>query len=303
MTFQLALASAFLAISSFAADPTLVKLLPTDAVAVGGINVEQGKNSPFGQYLLDRIAEDKQPFEKLITTTGFDPRRDLREVVFASTNGSRGGFFAARGLFDQSRILTAARSDGNQVIVYQGLNVIAGKRPESDGWIAFLDSSTVIGGKVDSVKAAIAQRSTNASQPYLAAIQTLSNKYDAWMYSLQPVNSFPAHQLPNNQNTQVLRSITQAQGGVKFGANVLIDGQAIARSDKDATALQDVIRFLAGMVQLNSDKPNAAQLATLLDSLQVKTNADTVSVSLSIPESDLEKVIETGKQRRRAARI
>lgn len=303
-SFRLAIISAALAVSALAADPALVKLLPPGANAVGGINVDQGKNSPLGQYLLANITDERGGLQKLIETTGFDPRRDLRELVFASTDGRHNGFFAARGLFDQSRILTTARTNGNQVLVYQGFNVIAGKKADSQEWVTFLDSSTVVGGNADQVKAAIVQHNAKSvAQPYLAKIQELSSKYDAWLYTLQPANSLPQN-LPNNQNTQIVRSITQLTGGVKLGANVVIDGQAIARSEKDATALQDVIRFLAGMVQLNRDKPNAEQIATLLDSLQVKTNADTVSVSLSIPETDLEKMIASGKQqRKRASRI
>jgi hypothetical protein len=85
----------------------------------------------------------------------------------------------------------------------------------------------------------------------------------------------------------LLQSVKSASGGVKFlPTGILISGEANTRSDKDATALADVIRFIAGLVAQNKDtNPQAQKAATLLDSLQLSTDASTLKLTLTIPEA------------------
>lgn len=306
MTRRAILLTALFSSLALAADPALLNLLPSEATMVAGIDVDQGKNSPFGQYLLTHWRGDDKGFSEFIDLTGFDPRRDLREVVFASlSTSSRTGMFAARGSFDIPKVLSAARSKGAQTLVYQGANIVSGKDDTGNGWIAFLDGATVIGGEETAVRAALDRREAAAklSVDLAAKLTDLSRKYDAWMYTLSPGASFGQIADPK---ADVRKGVRAASGGVKFGANIVIAGEAVARSDKDAVALQDVIRFLAGMVQFKSEEHSAAQVATLLESLQVSTNANLVSVSLNIPQAQLEKMLEDSKRpkaRRRAAAI
>lgn len=70
-----------------------------------------------------------------------------------------------------------------------------------------------------------------------------------------------------------------------------ISGEAIARSDKDATALADVFRFVAGLVQLRSGNPRPQVLADLLNSLEIKTEANRLTFSMAVPEAQLEEMI------------
>ena len=68
----------------FAADPGLLSLAMPNARVMAGINVEQARLSPFGQYLMSEFAGREVGLETLVGATGFDPRRDLREVLLAS---------------------------------------------------------------------------------------------------------------------------------------------------------------------------------------------------------------------------
>ena len=100
-----------------------------------------------------------------------------------------------------------------------------------------------------------------------------------------------------------IQSIEQTSAGVHFGNMVQFSGEAITRTEKDATALADVLRFLAGMMQLQRDRnPEVAKFAALLDSLEVKATGSTVSLSLAVPEADLENTMKPRTRiRRRAA--
>jgi len=74
--------------------------------------------------------------------------------------------------------------------------------------------------------------------------------------------------------------------------------EAVARTEKDATALADVARFLSGMVQLNREHEGAAELAKVIDTLKITSDARVVSLSLSVPEEQLEKMIQSHRDKR-----
>ena len=67
-----------------AADQQLMNLLMPDAKVVAGVNVDQAKNSPFGQFMLSRMQAGDGGLGKLTGATGFDPRRDLREILMGT---------------------------------------------------------------------------------------------------------------------------------------------------------------------------------------------------------------------------
>src|ERR1700722_4623628 len=132
MRLRLMAASCFLASSAqimLAADPGLLNLAMPNARVMAGINVEQARLSPFGQYLMAGIAEREAGLQTLIDATGFDPRRDLHEVLFASTGENGGGtaLVAARGTFHVAKIMEATLSQGQTAETYKGVEILSDK--------------------------------------------------------------------------------------------------------------------------------------------------------------------------------
>src|SRR5947208_5022303 len=121
MKAQLLTATLFTAFSGVlsAADPMLLNLLMPGAKIVAGINVDQAKRTQFGQYVLDQMQTADAHMQELVALTGFDPRRDVRELLVAtdgtiSADGtpSKTGLALARGTFDVARIIGAATQHG-----------------------------------------------------------------------------------------------------------------------------------------------------------------------------------------------
>ena len=299
----------FAASAAFAADSKLLALMPSDAKVVGGINVTSTSASPFGQFMLSRMKSGDPAFSKFVAATGFDPRTHLQEVVFAGSliAGQRGnGVVAARGTFNGPQIIAAAKTAGGTSFQYNGIEVLRGKRNE--GAVAFLDGTTAVAGDEEMVKRVLDQRAGGVTlDPKIAAkITDVSSRFDAWMVSTAPVGTF-SRLAPNQQtnaamNSAAMQSIEQTSGGVRFGTIVEVSGEAVTKTDKDALALADVIRFMTGLMQIHRDKnPEIGKFGSLLDSLQVRTTASTVQVSLSIPQADLEQFMTDKKAVRRAA--
>jgi hypothetical protein len=89
---------------------------------------------------------------------------------------------------------------------------------------------------------------------------------------------------------------------VLFGSSLQITVDAIARSDKDASALADVLRFGGSLLQMKGPSdPHSALLASALNQMVVSAAGQSVHLSLSLPETTLEQLAETRPQRRRLA--
>jgi len=298
--FAVLAAVAFPALS-LAADSSLLSLMMPDAKVIAGVQVDSAKNSPFGQYLLAHFQPSDPSFQDFVSQTGFDPRRDVTEVVMASNWQSKSPtsrwLVAAKGSFDLTKITQAVHTHGGTIQNFEGVNILAGSQ-DGDSNIAFLDSGSAVMGDLASVQAAINRRKNNmpADPGLLARLGSVRTNNDFWFTTLVPISEF-ADSMPN-ENLQgamkgnLMQGITQASGGIKFGATVNISGQAITRSEKDAQALMDVVRFVIGMIQQNkSQNSTAAQVSDWVDALELTSNGTTVKMALAIPEDQLEQLL------------
>jgi len=299
-----------------AADPRLLRLMMPDAKVIAGLQVQQTKNSAFGEYVLSHMQVEDAGFKKFITQTGFDPRRDVTEIIMGSNweqaTPQNRWLVAARGTFNLPQIVGAAKANGGTVTDFQGSGILTytepGK-PDAESGIAFFDGSNAVMGDLDSVKAAIQRKQSNtaASGDLLAKVQEVSAKNDFWFVTVVPISEFasamPNPNLSGAMKGDLLAAIHQASGGIRFGETVTISGEAVTRSPKDAQALSDVFRFLASLIQLNSQENKVAgQVSTLLDNMNLKTSDNVMTMSLAIPEQQLEQLLNTMRQERRQVR-
>ena len=299
-----------------AADPGLLRVVMPHAKVVAGLQVTQTKNSLFGQFVLSHMQVEDDTFKKFMAQTGFDPRRDVTEIVMASnweqaTPESR-WLVAARGNFNLPSITAAAAANGGGIVGFHGVNILT-NTPDANtqqvSGVAFFDSSNAVMGDLASVKAAIQRKQSNASASgaLMAKVRDLSAKNDFWFVTLVPISEFagamPDPNLSSAMKGNLLAAVHQASGGIRFGDNVAISGEAVTRSDKDAEALLDVFKFLAGMVQLNRQNDKTVdKVATLLDTMELKTTGNVMSMSLTIPERLLEQMLEMMREESHAAR-
>jgi hypothetical protein len=255
---------------------------------------------------------DDQDLRKFMDQTGFDPRRDLNEILVASTGaeGASHTLILGRGVFDAARMTSAAKQAGATLIHYHGVDILQHKEHDGDGGIALLDGGTAVAGDMASVQAAIDRRH-NGGVPAVALadkVRRASTGNDVWFLTLGPPAEFLDGKIadPNLNGAMkgnMLQSVEEASGGLHFGAsNVSLTAEVVARSEKDATALADVVRFFAGMVQLNRPSgADAGQAVSLLNSLQLSAEANVMKFSLAMPEEQLEKILAPHAHRRAAS--
>lgn len=307
---------------AFAADPALLQMVMPDAQVLAGLQVTQAKNSEFGQYVLAHLSVNNTQLEAFTAETGFDPTQDVSEVVIAGvTSTPNRWLILADGTFNVAKITATALANGGVASAYQGVSLVTytapSKAPSSTAGasqllsaIAFLSPSMALAGDLTDVQTAIARKQSNAStdSTVLSQAQQVSANNDFWFVTLVPLSNFasviPESNLSGAMQGNLFAAINQTSGGIQFGDTVTISAQAVTRSAQDAQALVDVVKFFAGLVQLNrSNNPTAGQVATLLDSLQATASGNTTTISLAIPEAALEQLLNSAHQShaRRAA--
>jgi hypothetical protein len=283
-----------------AADPQLLGLVMPDAQVLAGVNVDQAKATPFGQYVLSQIQTGDPKFQELINLTGFDPTRDVREVLVASNAvaGKHSGLMVARGMFDPARILSAATSHGAVTETVSGVTII--EEPQKTNGIAFLDSTIVVAGDLANVKAAIARQSAPSTLPAALSTQVSqwSNSQDAWAISAVPLSTLhppaSAPQVPGLNGQGTFQAVQSAAGGVKFGALIVASAQVTADTAQNAQAMGDALKMLANLAQLQSAQNPV--VGALVQSLKVSSNGTVLNASVSLPEDQFEQVIKTPHQ-------
>ncbi len=81
-------------------DPVLARMVPPGTVSLLGARMDQIKTTPMYQKL---IAQKKLPdLDRFTRETGFDPRRDVRELLLASNQRKARPVALARGSFQVS---------------------------------------------------------------------------------------------------------------------------------------------------------------------------------------------------------
>ncbi len=295
-----------------AVDRSLLALVPPNSQFVAGIDVIASRDSGFGQYLDTRFSTEMKGLEQFTAETGFDPRRDLQSLLVAggSPPGSRNrnGIVLARGIFDESKIRSAAVARGALVQNFSGVDLYVTGEGLHQNAFAFLGDDVFATGPTEQLRQAVANRSVpaklNAQLQKLISQAGMNN--DVWFATIAPVSQFPMQFGPEtNQSvtdSQTLQAISAASGGVRLGSTVEITLDAIARSDKDASALADVLRFGASLLRANGDSDaHTTALASVLNQMLVTASGPNVHLILSMPEATLEQLAAIRPPRRRLA--
>jgi hypothetical protein len=178
-------------ITASAADSQLLSMVMPDAKVLAGVNVQSAKASPFGMYVLTQMESNNTELQQLIALTGFDPTRDVVEVL-AATDSTQGhtspkGLVLARGTFNIETITAAATAKGAATETYNGVPII--EDPQKGAGIAFINSTLVAAGDIANVKAAIDRPSTGQSLPagVLSQVSQWSAN-DAWVITTVPLS-------------------------------------------------------------------------------------------------------------------
>jgi len=281
------------------ADSQLLSLVMPDAKVLAGVNVDSAKSSPFGLWVISQVQANAAHLQQLTSLTGFDPTRDVHEILAASNAGGHNGLVLSRGNFDTAKITAAATLGGALTETYAGLTIV--EDPKQTGGFAFVDSTLVVAGDIASVKAALDRTRAPQSLPdaVLAMVKGWSSSQDAWAittvppYTLHPAAGTPA--VPGlGANAQgIFQQIQRAAAGVKFGATVALTVQAQADNAQNASQMAAALQLLLNLAQTQAAQH--PEIIALVQGLSIQANAAAVNITLSLPEAQFQQLVNHAK--------
>jgi hypothetical protein len=182
LSLFLAAAAAF---PAAAVDATVLNLIGPDAAVVAGVDFDKLRESPFGKYALTRANVSQADLEKVRQMLGFDPMKDLREVVIASPdpNVRSAGILFVRGSFDHSKLIGLAGLQGATIDSYQGYRLLAPPTSSKAEPMAALLPAGIALGTETALKAALdrAAKGQPPDRDLTARINQASAGKDAWI--------------------------------------------------------------------------------------------------------------------------
>jgi hypothetical protein len=276
-----------LAAHGFAAESGLPDFLPPGTKVMFGVQVQRILNSSLAQGVTPGAAAGALPgalpggaslgadWQKIVALTGFDPFKDIDEVLIASAAEGQSPpmLVIALGKFNLERFSANASP-------YHSVPVLTTAK-SSTGTVALLDASTAILGDLAEVHAAIDRRGPRGQLgPALAArVNDLRARYDIWGFGNGIANLMPPSPQPSGMD-----SIDRFQFGISITHGLELAGEVHARSLKDAQQLKQAAQFLELMMKSQPGGDSAK--------LDIHEDHGTLKLALTISEEELKKAVE-----------
>jgi hypothetical protein len=268
-------------------DNVLAKLIPADSQALFGARMEQLRSAPLYTKLL---GQQKLPqLDSFAGETGFDPRRDVRDLIVASNGRPNTSVLLARGTFHVADVKTLKK------VQYRGF--VLSVSPKEDSGFCIMDNTLAIAGPTASMKAALdhyLSAGKYETTELLNQARAVPQQFQVWSVSVGG-SDFLANSLPREGNAanfgKIFRSMenTHFQADLSHGLNATAQGQC--RTDADAKSLSDAVRGLIGFGRL-SVPDNQPELLRLWDGLKVEQNQRTVTISANIAQDLIDKLVQ-----------
>lgn len=256
-------------------------LLPGTKVVMG-IAVNAIAQSPLTKSALAQATamrpEVGAEWMKLGSAAGFDPFRDLDEVLIGSTATGQNAptIVVLRGRFKPKEI--DRLSPANVRTSYKGVQLLGGGKG-STSVLALLDASTALAGDARSVRAVIDRGGAVGDAALTARIEAMRSAYDIWAFG-EPGAGFAA----KAQGPKELESIDSFQFGMRLRDALDINGEVHARTPEDAAKLQASLGMLQMMMSAQMPKDSPVKL-------DVGMHEGTLKLSLHVPQEELQKTM------------
>ena len=276
-------------------DNVLLRMVPPGTTGLVGAHMDQLEASDLFQKL---TAQQKLPqLDQFARETGFDPRRDVREILLVS--GPTGTVLLARGKFN----LKQYPVPGMKVIRHGQYNIRAdssGAPSSAASGFCVLDSTLAAAGEVPAIEAALNewQHGTHkAAQTLLTTVSTVSDQTALWGVSTG-FASFLANNLPRAGNGIDFSSIFRGIESSSFNASVASGSfgfqaaiHCTTATEKDAVSLRDAAKGLIGLGRLNVPE-NRPDLLRFWDGITVEQTGRSFTINADIAGDLLDQMVQ-----------
>ena len=280
-------------------DNVLEKMVPPGATALMGVHLDQVKQTEMFRRLPPAILEPLDRFPQ--NAGGFDPRRDMRELLYVGTPS--GGVLLARGTFPvkQTQWKDSQHKRHGQYEVW------------GEGRSAFciLDATLAIAGEITALESALDEWTSGthtAAQALLSRAAQIDPQSQLWGVSADLAASFAEGILPGQNSNgfdfaKGLRGLGEGWFDADLSSGIHMEIHGVTASEADSVSLRDTLRGLVGLGRLNVPQ-GQPDLLRVWDGIVVEQKGRAITVRADIPQSLAHKLIESftpdaGRQNRR----
>ena len=266
-------------------DNVLLKMVPPGTTSLVGARMDVLKTTDFYRKM---VAAQKLPqIDKFAEESGFDPRRDVRELVYAEA--PEGSVLLARGNFRvNNELLKNGKTTrhGRYQIVGQGTS-----------GVCILDPTLAAAGEIPAIEAALDEWTSGqhtAAQPLLAHLKTVDERSQLWGFS-QGAAGFLANNIPNTNSgidfSKIFRGLDDTWFQADFSMGLRAEVHGTTATEKDALNLKDAVKGLVGLGRLYTPDQQP-ELIKLWDGILVEQINRSIVIRADIAQDLIERLIQ-----------
>jgi hypothetical protein len=282
-------------------DNVLIKMIPPGSTSLVGAHMDAIRQTDLYRRM---VAARKLPeLDRFVADTGFDPRRDVRELLYVTAPGGK-NVMLARGTFRPN--LSGMRD--LKLVRHGEYNVFVNAEKKSG--FCILDATLAAAGDLAGIEAALDEwraGSHSGAQPLLARVHAASPGAQVWGVSTG-VAGFLADYMPRANSgvnfSRIFRGLEDTWFEADFTAGLRASVHGRTQTDEDAVNLRDAAKGLIGLGRLSVPE-NQPELLRLWDGISVTQDGHHLLIEANIPENLMDKLaamISPGPGRGRGAR-
>jgi hypothetical protein len=265
-------------------------MVPPGATSLVGGHMDQIRQTEIYKRML--AAQSLGQLDQFASDTGFDPRRDVRELLYAT--GPQGSVMLARGTFLNtiSHLNSAALK-----------NVTKTRHGKYDIWgqggngFCILDSTLAAAGEIPALEAALDEWTSGthtAAQPLLARVAGINPQSQLWGISIGTGNFLADHPPAANSGldfSKIFSSLHDYWFQADFSAGIRAEVHGTAGTEKEAMGLRDAVRGLVGLGRLNVPE-NQPELLKVWDAITVDQQGRSISLHADIAQDLIDRMVQ-----------
>ena len=267
-------------------DNVLERMVPPAATGLVGAHMDQIKQTEMYRKLVAAQGGFQQ-LDEFARETGFDPRRDVREILFVTENN--GAVLLARGNF---HLNPSATKDAHKT--RHGQYDIWG---DSMNGFCILDPTLAAAGSVPAILDVLNEWTSGthtSARRLLGYVSTVQPQYHVWGVSTGSGNFLADHPPAQGSGldfSTIFRTLQDYWFQADFSAGMRAEIHANTRTEKEAMNIRDAVRGLVGLGRLNTPD-NQPELLKVWDGIAVDQQGRNIAIHADMPQELIDRLVQ-----------
>jgi len=266
-------------------DPVLRQMVPPRASSLVGVHMDRVRPTGFYRRIIE--SGKLSHWEKFVRETGFNPGRDVRELLFANT-------FWGRVLVARGRFTVPAEAPSGATLVRHGdYNVWS----YGNSGFCILDNTLAAAGDMRSLLATLDEWTSgthHAADPFLQRARFADSTTVLWGVA-RAFDGLLADTVTGSTGgvdfSKIFRRLTNIWFEMDFSAGLRARVGGSTATEQDAVNLRDTIRGLVGIGRLTVPE-NQPDVLRMWDGITAEPESRSLALKVDVPVELVEQLLK-----------